>query len=260
MIDSHCHLDLNAFAQDIDSVLADSRKAGVTRFLIPGTTVPGWQRQHTLASANPDIDIAYGLHPYFLSPSMDDNKAQLRALESQLASSHASTVAVGEMGLDGVVDIPMDTQQQVLEYQLHLAQEAALPVILHHRKTHHLLHKALKDTGFNRGGVIHAFSGNAQIARQYTDQGFLLGIGGTVTYPRGSKTREAIKSTGLEHLILETDAPDMPMSGRQGQRNSPAYLRDVVIILARLFEKDAQSIIARTTDTYYSQFQRRSQE
>ena len=256
MIDSHCHLDLDAFANDIEQVLTSSRQAGVTRFLVPGTTPAGWQRQEQLAAQHADIDIAYGLHPYFLSADKNSDSRQLAELENRLSAADSSLVAVGETGLDGVIDIPLARQQQVLEVHLNLAKDAGLPVILHHRKTHHLLLKAFKDTGYQGGGVIHAFSGNAQVARSYIDNGFVLGIGGTITYPRGSKTREAIKAVGLEHIILETDSPDMPMSGRQGKRNSPAFLPDVVETLVSLYDEPATTITSQTSDNYYGQFSR----
>lgn len=257
MIDSHCHLDLDAFADDVEQVLTESRQAGVKQFLVPGTTPTGWLRQEQLAREHSDVDIAYGLHPYFLSQHETADATQLRALEARLSEPVSSLVAVGETGLDGVIDVPIARQQRVLDTHLRLAKDADLPVILHHRKTHHLLLKAFKDTGYDRGGVIHAFSGNVQVARSYIDSGFLLGIGGTVTYPRGSKTREAIKEVGLEHIILETDAPDMPMSGRQGKRNSPAFLRDVVEALVTLYDVTEATIITQTSDNYYRQFSRR---
>lgn len=257
MIDSHCHLDLAAFNEDVDQVLADSRQAGVTRFLIPGTTPAGWSRQNQLAEAHADIDIAYGLHPYFLPDEKHALSQQYDALEEQLANAHGALVAIGETGLDKVIEVAPEHQQSLLMQQLHLAREMRLPVILHHRKTHHLLLKALKDSGFTGGGVIHAFSGNAQVAQAYIDHGFLLGIGGTITYPRGSKTRQAIKTIGTGHLVLETDAPDMPMSGRQGQRNSPAYLGDVVEALTSLLDISPAQITRATSDNYHRVFSRR---
>ncbi|MEW9798770.1 TatD family hydrolase [Alteromonas sp. CYL-A6] len=256
MIDSHCHLDLNSFAQDVDDVLHRSRQAGVTRFLIPGTTESGWRRQAVLAEQHDDIDIALGLHPYFLASDDSALKAQLIALEHALASPPAALVAIGETGIDGVVNVPVACQMTALQRQLELAQATGLPVILHHRKSHHLLQQVLATSRFTQGGVIHAFSGSIDIARFYIDQGFLLGVGGTVTYPRGEKTRRSLASVSLEHVLLETDAPDMPMCGRQGKRNSPEYLGDVVPVLSRVFEVSDDAVIAQTTANYHRLFRR----
>lgn len=251
MIDSHCHLDLGAFADDIDEVLQRATNAGVSRLLIPGTTPTGWQRQRYLASQYPQIDIAFGLHPYFLAP---DNTVALAELALQLSDLPASCKALGEMGLDAVVEVPLDVQQQVLLHQLSLANECSLPVILHHRKTHHLLLSALKQSRFLHGGVVHAFSGSRDVASAYIDAGFKLGIGGIITYPRAQKTRQTVKDIALEHVLLETDAPDMPLAGYQGQRNEPAQIKLIANELAVLKGMDVAEVEKVTTANYYACF------
>lgn len=257
MIDSHCHLDLPSFEHDLDRVLKNARANGVTRFLIPGTTELGWQRQYHIADNNPDVDIALGLHPYFFNQDLGENNSVLAALERELLQPHHAVVAIGETGIDGHIELCESVQFEFLCAHLELAKKKALPVILHHRKSHHVIFQALKQTKFNNGGVIHAFSGSVEVARSYIDAGFMLGIGGTVTYPRGNKTRQAIKPLGLAHLLLETDAPDMPMFGRQGQRNAPQYLGEVVNVLAELFSITQQDVIKQTSHNYFSVFRRR---
>lgn len=247
MIDSHCHLDFDTFKDDIDSVLARARKAGVRRFLIPGTTPDGWQRQVTLSKRYKDIDVAYGLHPYFLHK---DNQSGLQALSEHLSHCDVMPLAIGEIGLDATVDIPEKEQLSVLDTQLEMAKDAGLPVILHHRKTHHLLLERLKAMKFENGGVIHAFSGSQQVAEDYIDRGFMLGVGGTITYTRAQKTRETFKSVPLSSLLLETDSPDMPMSGRQGKRNEPAFIRQVLSSLSELRDEDEQRLIDVTSANY----------
>ncbi|WP_414827974.1 TatD family hydrolase [Alteromonas sp. H39] len=247
MIDSHCHLDFDTFRDDIDSVLARARQAGVRRFLIPGTTPSGWQRQAALSQQHSDIDVAYGLHPYFLH---DDNQSGLHALSEHLSHCDAMPLAIGEIGLDATVDIPESEQVAVLDKQLGIAKDAGLPVILHHRKTHHLLLERLKAMKYENGGVIHAFSGSQQVAEDYIERGFLLGVGGTITYARAQKTRETFKNVPLGTLLLETDSPDMPMSGRQGKRNEPAFIRQVLSSLSELREEDEQHLIAVTSANY----------
>lgn len=256
MIDSHCHLDLAQFDSDVDEVLSEARHQGVTRFLIPGTTQQGWEKQFALAERYCDIDIALGLHPYFLKDNARANEQNLVALTLALDKWRDRVVAIGETGLDCHISVPVEIQYKVLCKQLEIAQRAALPVVLHHRKSHHLLFKALKETGFDQGGVVHAFSGSEEVAYRYISKGFLLGIGGTITYPRGQRTRDVINAIGLSHLLLETDAPDMPMYGRQGQRNTPAFLPDVVNVMAELFCLSSHDVIAQTTHNYASLFGR----
>lgn len=247
MIDSHCHLDLPAFADDWQDVIRRAQQAGVTRLLIPGTTPEGWHRQRLLATQCDCLDVAFGLHPYFFPA---DHNAALDALQQQLEDPGIRPVAVGEIGIDCALDIPVVQQQAVFEAQLALASAHQLPVILHHRRSHHLLLESIKRCRFNGGGVVHAFSGSKQVADQYIEAGFMLGVGGTITYPRAAKTRATVTAVDMQYLLLETDAPDMPMAGRQGQRNSPEYLADVVDALAALKGYSINEVAQQTSQNY----------
>ena len=255
MIDSHCHLDLAAFSNDWTDELQRAKKAGVTRLLVPGTQSGQWQQQQQLAkgaSSIIPIDIALGAHPYFLHHD-EDEKALVRQLDVAFEEAVIAPVAVGEIGLDSHIDVPIETQKRCLQVQLNFAQQRQLPVILHHRKSHHRLLEALTKVNRHYGGVVHAFSGSIEVAKAYIHKGLYLGIGGTVTYPRASKTRDTLAYLLHHfpgHLLLETDAPDMPMFGRQGKRNSPAYLLDVVKTMAALSEHSEQEIISFTTANY----------
>ncbi len=128
---------------------------------------------------------------------------------------------------------------------------------MHHRKSHHLLFEALKLTPPLCGGVVHAFSGSIDDAKRYIDKGFCLGIGGTITYERAQKTRTTVTHLiehNLEALLLETDAPDMPMQGRQGQPNLPRFLPDVVSTLQALSGIEGDSLIEATSHNYQRLF------
>ena len=247
MIDSHCHLDFDIFDNDLHKVIDSAKDAGVTRFLIPGTTPDGWQRQLQLRKSIEGIDIALGLHPYFPDTLTGEN---INKLQETLSANRERVVALGEIGLDKTVDIAMAQQEHILCEQLKLAQSLNLPVILHHRKTHHLLLKHLSALNFTRGGVIHAFSGSEQVAREYIERGFYLGIGGTITYTRASKTRDAVASLPLDRLLLETDSPDMPLSGYQGKRNTPAKVSLVAQSLAELHDTSVSDISDITDENY----------
>ena len=256
MIDSHCHLDLPEFEPDWQDVLNSAVKQGVERILIPGTAVSGWQRQQDMAADNAQLDVAFGLHPYFF-PDEPDNA--LAALRQQLQTTTIKPVAIGEIGIDCAIDTPVKAQQALFEAQLEMASEQSLPVILHHHRSHHLLLESIKRSRFTQGGVIHAFSGSEQVARQYIDVGFKLGIGGTITYSRAQKTRQTVANIPLQHLLLETDAPDMPMSGRQGARNEPQFIGEVVAALADLHGITPEAVIEQTTANYFALFGSRTQ-
>ena len=247
MIDSHCHLDLPAFNEDLHTVINRARENGVYGFLIPGTTEQGWQRQLAIQQQYRGIFLAFGWHPWFLPASLTTG---LSALEKAVSEQRKRIVGIGEIGLDATIDIPMQVQETWLTEQLRLAQAHKLPVVLHHLKTHHRLPALIKKSGFSYGGVIHGYSGNSHVAQQYIDLGFKLGIGGTITYSRGSKTREAIKSVGLSSLLLETDSPDMPLHGFQGERNEPSRVRQVVKAMSDVLSLPEQDIMEVTTKNF----------
>ncbi|MBT0585804.1 TatD family hydrolase [Alteromonas sp. SM 2104] len=248
MIDSHCHLDADAFIHDCEQVLERSKSRGVSTLHVPGTTADKWTELVKL-SQHPMIDISLGLHPYFLTDTTCAER-DLVQLDVALKQHAHQVVAVGECGLDGMISIPMTLQHRVFQAQITLAQQHQKPLIVHARKTHHLIMQDLKSTQYHGRGIIHAFSGPVDVAKPYLDRDWLLGIGGTITYPRGRKTQETIKCVGLEHLVLETDAPDMPLRGYQGQRNTPERLGQVAQAVAQLLDVSVARVIQQTTQNY----------
>ena len=153
-------------------------------------------------------------------------------LSDQLERSKA--VAVGECGLDGSIDASIESQLPILQWQVELACEQQLPLVLHGHRAHNPLLQLLSRSKPKAGGVIHGFSGSYELAQQYWRLGFYIGVGGTITYERAAKTRAAVARMPLESLVLETDAPDMPLQGFQGQPNSPLRLAQVAATLAEL--------------------------
>lgn len=242
LIDSHCHLDFAVFDRDRETLWSRCRAAGLERLVIPGTDPEQWSRARRLCEAQPDWAFAAGLHPWWLDRAGGQWPA---SCERFLA--HPSCVAVGECGLDGLIERPIEQQRSLLEVHLALAQAHDKPVILHCVKAHNELIRTLKRHRLPRGGVVHAFSGSEELARTYWQMGFYLGVGGVITYSRARKTRAAVAALPLEALLLETDAPDMPLSGRQGQRNSPEYLPQVADVLAQLRDAPRERIAEQTT-------------
>lgn len=253
LIDSHCHLDFDIFAQDLPEVLERSNALGVSQFIVPGVRASTWLALMRLSEQQPSIKPALGLHPYFIAEHKTSDLEQLKAL----ATEHRDKlVAIGEIGLDWALAEPMrEKQLQLFEAQLALAQELELPVILHARKSHPELLQRLKQARLPHGGVVHAFSGSRQLAEDYLRLGYKLGVGGVITYPRANKTRQAIASLPSESLLLETDAPDMPLMGRQGARNSPEYLPQVLATLAELRLESAEDLAATTRRNTQALFQ-----
>lgn len=253
MIDSHCHLDFSVFDDERDHILKQCQRVGIQRIIIPGVSAQQWPSLILLCQARPLLEFALGIHPCFIDQADDAHIAQL---ENTLAEHRSSVIAVGEIGLDFHLedDAQHQKQQRIFEHQLSIASNHALPVILHQRQSHNEIIRILKQSKFAYGGVLHAFSGSYQQAKTYIDMGFKLGIGGTITYPRGAKTRDVIKRISLQHIVLETDAPDMPLYGQQGQVNSPVNLPLIAKCVARTTETSLEEVVAVTDQNVLSLF------
>jgi TatD DNase family protein len=255
MIDSHCHFDLPAFDNKRAHILKSANDLGVDKLLVPGLTLKQFIPLMDLKTTYPCIDIALGCHPYFLSLLPDTEFAEQITLMAELANQHKShIVAIGECGVDGSLDIPMDYQEKILIEQIRIAKLIKKPLVLHHRQSHNALIRILKQEKFDGGGVVHAFSGSYQIAKTYIDMGLALGVGGTISYQRAIKTRNTIKAVGLAHLLLETDAPDMPIFGYQGLANTPQRLPLIASALAQLKGISLDLVTQQTTINYHRIF------
>ena len=241
LIDTHCHLDFAAFDDDRKTLIDALPTRGVVGVVNPAVSFENWQRVLDLAKAHESIYPALGIHPMFLDNA---EKSHIDDLKGLLEKHREDVVAVGECGLDLSLE-NIDVQRFYFTEQLKLAQEFELPVIIHHRKSHHLLIPFIKKYTPQKGGVIHAFSGSYEQAMHYVELGFKLGIGGTITYDRAQKTRDTISRVPLEALVLETDAPDMPIHGRQGKRNSPEYLGEIYTVLTLLRDEPGNEIEAQ---------------
>ncbi|WP_392566707.1 TatD family hydrolase [Utexia brackfieldae] len=249
-IDTHCHLDFPPFIDDMTAVVKQAQQAGVSGLIIPAVSAERFELVCRLAEQYPPIFAAVGLHPIYTHQPQD-----LQQLSELLTRHFDKVIAIGEIGLDRFVAQPsIDEQQIYFSQQLVLAKTYALPVILHARRTHDLLYKALKQARLPRLGVLHGFSGSYEQAMQFVDLGYLIGIGGVITYQRANKTRQAVARLPLEALVLETDAPDMPLSGFQGQPNRPERIVQVFEALCQLRSESPDRIknqIATNTRTLF---------
>ncbi|RUO43793.1 TatD family deoxyribonuclease [Aliidiomarina taiwanensis] len=250
LFDSHCHLDFDTFTPDRAQVITHARQQGVKGFVVPGVTRRQWPQLVQLAQQYRTCSVAFGLHPYFINEHVP---ADLMHLERMLRDNPKASV--GEIGLDAYCPHPA-VQLHLLREQLVLAVAEKRPVILHHRKTMHLLLREIKQAQ-QKGpllGVLHAFSGSVEQANEWASIGFKLGVGGVITYPRAQKTRQAIAAAPLRSLVLETDSPDMPVAGYQGQRNEPARITEVFAALCALRTESpatiAQQLLINTQQVF----------
>jgi TatD DNase family protein len=242
LVDSHCHLDASEFDSDRGAVIARARSAGVQRQVVPAVDAAGWPKLRDICAADDGLHPAYGLHPMYLSSHREKH---LRALEEWIVRE--KPVAVGECGLDYFVeDLDHEEQHKYFEGQLVIARDADLPVVVHARRAVDAVIAAIRRHAPARG-VVHSFAGSAEQARQLHDLGFLVGLGGPVTYERANRLRKLAATLPIEQLLLETDAPDQPDALIRGQRNEPARLTTVLGVIAELRDEDPAEIAAATT-------------
>jgi TatD DNase family protein len=242
LIDSHSHIDTAEFDADRADALARAREAGVTRQVVPAIALSGFAKLRDLCCREAGLFPAYGLHPMYLA---DHAPAHLDALAGWIERERP--VAVGECGLDFYVEgLDRDAQQTYLDAQLALAKDFDLPVILHARRAFDDVAAAIRRVGGLRG-VVHSFSGSEEQARRLRDLGFMVGIGGPVTYERAQRLRRIVAGMPIEWLLLETDSPDQPLSGHRGERNEPAYLAEVLDCVAAVRGESRESVAAATT-------------
>lgn len=243
LVDSHSHFDATEFDPDRAAAHARAVAAGVASQVVPAVDAAGWPKLKQVCTELPGLHAAYGLHPMYLAVHRPAHLTDLRHwIERE------RPVAVGECGLDFFVEgLDADAQQVYFDGQLRLAREYELPVIVHARRAVDAVIASFKRIGGLRG-VVHSFSGSAEQAMQLHKLGFLLGIGGPVTYPRANRLRQLVATMPLEYLLLETDAPDQPDAGIRGERNEPARLAAILDGIATLRGEPAEEIAARTTE------------
>ena len=239
-IDTHCHFDVEEFADDRAQVAADAYAQGIEAIAVIAYLAKYWPQLLSVCQQfnQPQLLPVLGLHPCYITEHQHSDLVQL---EQHL--QHNDCIAVGEIGLDTyIAEIKQaefyQKQQVFFVQQLALAKQYQKPVVLHVRKAHADVFKIIKQLKFSEGGIVHAFSGGIEEAKTYIKFGFKLGIGGSLTYPQAKRLHSVVNAMPIESLVIETDAPDMiPMLHRQENakytRNSPAYLPTVALALAQ---------------------------
>ena len=220
LFDTHAHYDDEAFDADRDALLTALPQRGVGLILNPGCDVESSRKAVTYAAAYPHVYAAVGIHPENCVGCTADDLAAIRALAQQ-----PKVVAIGEIGLDYYWEEnpPRDFQQQVLRQQLALAQELALPVIIHDREAHADTLSIVREfPGVT--GVFHCFSGSPEMARELLQMGWYLGFDGPVTYKNARRAPEVAAVTPPERMLIETDSPYMTPVPYRGKRNDSGYV------------------------------------
>ncbi|HEX6111508.1 MAG TPA: TatD family hydrolase [Geminicoccaceae bacterium] len=252
LVDSHCHLDFPALAEERDAVLARARAAGVGLMQTIGTRLETFEQVLAIAEANPDIYCSVGVHPHRAAKEPLDGPGQLTAW-----AAHPKVIGIGESGLDYYYDhSPRDVQTDVFRLHIQAARQTGLPLIVHtrdaDRDTAELLRAAMAEGPFT--GVIHCYSSSPELGFAAVEMGLYLGIGGIVTFRKSDQLRATVRELPLERLLLETDAPYLAPEPFRGKRNEPAYVAHVAATLADIKGLRVAEIETATTDNFLRLF------
>ena len=245
IFDTHAHYDDEDFNEDRDSLLLSMKEHGVGTIVNIGASMKSCRTTLELAKKYPFVYGALGVHP---SESGELTEKDMDWIKTQ--SSQEKIVAIGEIGLDYYWDnVEKDVQKRWFLHQLEIAKETKLPVIIHSRDaaqdTLEIMKSEHRDT---TGGVIHCFSYGVEMAREYLNMDYYLGIGGVLTFRNGKKLKEVVEYAPMEKLVLETDCPYLAPVPYRGKRNSSLYLPYVIETMAEIKQMSVEDVVRVTAD------------
>ena len=229
--ETHTHYDDEAFDEDRDEAIKKAMAAGVGRFVNIGASMKSSRSSVQLANKYPQFLAAVGVHP---EHTADLSEADMDTLTELTKDSNV--VAIGEIGLDYYWDEPArDIQKKWFARQIALAKAVGLPIIVHSRDAaSDTLDIIRSENGEENGGIIHCFSYSVEVAKQFVDLGFYIGVGGVVTFKNGRKLKEVVEAIPLERILTETDSPYLAPVPKRGKRNTSEYLPYVIEEIAAI--------------------------
>lgn len=243
LVDTHCHLSFPPLVDDLGGVLARAADAGVTRVVVPSYDQPSWSPVAEITGRHPEaVRAAFGLHPWVADQPLSDDD-----LVGRLQA--AGAVAVGEIGLDARIEVPLAVQIPVLARQLAIARDLDLPVILHARGGFEELLELLSRFTPRLRGIVHAWSRAPELAEPFTALGLKLGLGGAVTRPRAKGARQTAARLPLSHFVLETDAPSIGLEGVEPAACEPRHVLSVAAAIAELRGISCDEVARQTSAT-----------
>jgi TatD DNase family protein len=245
VVDTHCHLDVAAFDADRDAVVARAGVAGVVGIVLPAIRPRTWDRVREVARryAEAGVRHALGIHPQVVP----DLEAEEFAgdLTARLAEAATDACAIGECGLDGGTDAH-ELQEQIFRAHVRAARATGKPLVIHVLRAHDAALRILREEG-PAPGVLHSYSGGANLVPVYRDLGLAFSFAGPVTYPNARRPIAAARAVPDALLLAETDAPDQAPTAHRGGRSEPAFVADVIAGLAAARGATAGEIAALTT-------------
>ena len=244
LIDTHSHLYDEAFDEDIDIVINNALEKGVTKIILPAIDSSTIERQKKLSASYPDIFYQMiGVHPTSIK---EDYRKELDVVYNEISTNADSYLAIGEIGLDYYWDTTFAHEQQTaLITQIEWANKYQKPVALHVRNAYTEMFEVLEKHSVDRRGVLHCFSGTRSDAKRAVDMGYMLGIGGVVTFKK-NELAKIVAELPLQNILLETDAPYLAPTPYRGKRNESAYVLNVAQTVAEIKNTSLEQV-AETT-------------
>ncbi len=245
LIDTHCHLDWKAFDPDRAEVIERAVQAGVTRMITIGVDGPSSRRAIEIAEQHPAVYAAVGIHP---NDCADFDAGTLQEIRS--LAQHPKVVAIGEIGLDYYwKKVEHAVQARAFRAQLELAAEYGKPVIIHSRDAAPDVVALLEEFAPHARltGTLHSYFDDVLIAQRVFALGFYIGVTGPITFKKSDRERDIIRRVPLERVLLETDAPFLTPVPHRGERNEPAYVRQVAATIAQARGQTVEDVARQTT-------------
>ena len=254
LIDSHCHLNYAGLAERQDEVLANARARGVEGFLNISTRQSEWGDVLGAAERNDDVWATVGVHPHEADAHPDLGAAALVE-----AASHPRVIGIGECGLDYHYDnSERPAQRERFEAHIEAARETGLPLVVHTRDaeddTAEILGRAVKAGGVS--GVLHCFTGTADLARKALDLGFYISLSGIVTFKSARDLQQTARMLPKDRILVETDSPFLAPVPHRGQTCEPAFVADTAAFVADLRQEAPEALAETTTDNFFRLFSR----
>lgn len=252
LVDSHCHLDFPAFADDFPAMLERARAAGVRTLQTISTRLATVDAILDVASRDPDIWCSVGLHPHEAATEEDVSPDRIVAL-----SDHPDVIGVGETGLDYYYEhSPRERQQESFRNHIEASRRTGLPLIVHARDADDDIVAVLREE-YQAGpfpGLIHCFTAGPELARAALDIGFLISISGIVTFKKAENVHAAAREVPLDRLLVETDAPFLAPVPHRGKRCEPAFVARTAAAIAELRQIEPSHLAEATTDNFFRLF------
>lgn len=252
LVDSHCHLDFPAFADDFPAMLERARAAGVRTLQTISTRLATVDTILDVASRDPDIWCSVGLHPHEAATEEDVSPDRIVAL-----ADHPDVIGVGETGLDYYYEhSPRERQQESFRNHIEASRRTGLPLIVHARDADYDIVAVLREE-YEAGpfpGLIHCFTAGPELARAALDIGFLISISGIVTFKKAENVHAAAREVPLDRLLVETDAPFLAPVPHRGKRCEPAFVARTAAAIAELRQIDPSRLAEATTDNFFRLF------